>query len=168
MRSRRMRTAFATAGCLVFLLLTGCSEDLHPLTEVEVTGDPAVLARFQGSWYYYDYEQVLGVRVRGTAPGRLAIRTPPSYRIKNARTEGGGIRFLGSLDGETREFSLLLLADDTAFFDSPSDPGAGCGSRNPCLERLNAWGLVVYRAGALAEDAAQEVEEGIGWLADFW
>ena len=145
-KSRIRRFARATIFLLLAtslsLLFSSCGSDSASNTvyvRAPIEGDPAVIERLAGSWYWRMYN-VRVVTVRNAREPWIEVVARPGALVERAYTEGDAITFT-LVEGETvRHRSLAPLDSGSARLVSPGvDPRtAFCGSCNPPLVR-STW-----------------------------
>jgi hypothetical protein len=162
-----VRACLALSLCVV--ALASCARELPPLRSTALTGDPAVVSRFEGRWY--DDQEVLIFEVRGGQPALLSFRLPARFTLANGRSAGNEIHF-SIRQGEigNAEFSLRLMTDDDMVLLRPGEEPSTCNGCTPWFARLSARERVTWKARRLGQRALEVFEDvretTIGWLAD--
>ena len=92
----------------MMLLLLGCGDDaLPPLQTTALTGPPADLRRFEGSWFDPD-GNLIALVDNGTEP-RLSVRLSTKLILGEASLQEGEVRFRVRFDTDrSKTFSVSL------------------------------------------------------------
>lgn len=151
------------------LALTSCTRELPPFQSAPLTGDPAVLSKFEGRWYRF--QSVMAVQVSMSPSPHLSLRLPHPYTISDARSSGDEIHFsLIGGDVEETHLSIRLLADDVLVVLPPGSEPSWCGTCTPRYERPRAHQLLGWKARGLVERAYETCDKAYhdvwSWLIE--
>lgn len=156
------RSVLALCTCLV--IAGSCERDRWSAQRTALTGDEAVLSKFEGRWYELD--RGLTAEVRIARPSYLAVRLPSEFRIANGRVHGEEIHFSLQWPGRAVELSLRLVAEDVLAIVRPGQEPSWCGTCTLYLQRLSTGELMILKAEHLGERIEVIYEGVMDWLID--
>ncbi len=144
----------STAGCR--------ARSLPPLQEFAVSGEPATLRLFQGTWY--DHDGIAVVRVeRSRGSSFLAVRLVSDFTIEDAEAADDNIRFRLLGPDYDQHLELRLVEPDRLVQVFAGGDVGWCGTCTPRYSRSWRFAGITNRI----EEAWGEGRE-LGGRAVYW